>query len=120
MSNQEIVRHEQYRKIVNEITGSDQYMVVGMDVGKDKHHAFVGTARGICLFKKLVFENNLEGFGRLLTTVDQLKTRNCLETVVYGLEPTGNYHKPLARHLVRCGCNVVLVTGQAVNLGGRP
>jgi len=114
MNNQEIVRHEQYRQIVSEITGSDQYMVVGMDVGKDKHHAFVGTARGICLFKKLVFENNLEGFGRLLTTVDQLKTQNCLETVVYGLEPTGNYHKPLARHLVRCGCNVVLVTGQAV------
>jgi len=114
MSNQEIVRHEQYRQIVSEITGSDQYMVVGMDVGKDKHHAFVGTARGICLFKKLVFENNLEGFGRLLTTVDQLKTQNCLEPLVYGLEPTGNYHKPLARHLVGCGCNVVLVTGQAV------
>ncbi len=89
-------------------------MVVGIDVGKDKHHAFVGTARGICLFKKMVFKNNLDGFARLLTTVDQLKTQNCLEKIVYGLEPTGNYHKPLARHLIRCGCNVVLVTGQAV------
>ncbi len=37
-------------QIVKEITGSDQYMVVGIDVGKDKHHAFVGTTRGICLF----------------------------------------------------------------------
>ena len=89
-------------------------MVVGIDVGKDKHHAFVGTARGICLFKKMVFENNLAGFARLLATVDQLKTQNCLEKIVYGLEPTGNYHKPLARHLIRCACNVVLVAGQAV------
>jgi len=30
------------------------------------------------------------------------------------VEPTGNYHKPLARHLIRCGCNVVLVSGVAV------
>ncbi len=57
-------------------------MVVGIDVGKDKHHAFVGTARGICLFKKLIFENNLEGFDRLLATVNQLKTQNSLEKIV--------------------------------------
>jgi len=114
MNNQEIIRREQYCQIVKEITGSDRYMVVGIDVGKDKHYAFVGTARGICLFKKLIFENNLDGFTRLLKTVDQLKTQNCLDKIVYGLEPTGNYHKPLARYLIRCGCNVVLVTGQAV------
>jgi len=30
------------------------------------------------------------------------------------LEPTGNYHKPLARHLIRCARDVVLVAGQAV------
>jgi len=114
MNNQEIIRREQYCQIVKEITGSDQYMVVGIDVGKDKHHAFVGTATGTCLFKKLIFENNLDGFARLLTAVDQLKAQNCLEKIVYGLEPTGNYHKPLARHLISSGCNVVLVTGQAV------
>jgi transposase len=99
MNNQEIIRREQYCKIVKEITGSDQYMVVGIDVGKDKHHAFVGTARGICLFKKMVFKNNLDGFARLLATVDQLKTQNCLEKIVYGLEPTGNYHLKVARKI---------------------
>jgi transposase len=114
VNNQEIIRREKYCQIVKEITGSDQYMVVGIDVGKDKHHAFVGTARGISLLKKLVFENNLAGFDRLLTTVDQLKTQNCLEKIVYGLEPTGNYHKPLAQHLIGCMSNVVLVSGVAV------
>jgi len=32
------------------------------DVGKDKHHAFMGSATGVSLYRKLIFENNLEGF----------------------------------------------------------
>jgi transposase len=114
MNNQEIIRREQYCQIVKEITGSDQYLVVGIDVGKDKHHAFMGTATGISLSRKLIFENNIEGFSKLLKATDQIRTQNGLSKVLYGLEPTGNYHKPLARHLVRCACHVVLVTGQAV------
>ncbi len=114
MSNQEIIRHEQYCQSVSEVTGSDKYMLVDIDVGKYTHHAFVGTARGICLFKKLIFENNLVGFGKLITTVDQLKSQSCLENTVFGLEPSGNYHKALAQHLIDCGRNVVFVAGQAV------
>ncbi len=50
----------------------------------------------------------------MLTTADAIKSQNGLSKIVYGLEPTGNYHKPLARHSIRCDCNVVMVTGQAV------
>jgi len=114
MSNQEIIRRRQYCQIVKEISGSDQYLVVGIDVGKDKHHAFMGTATGKSLFRKLIFENNMGGFYRLLKTAVAIKSQHSLSKIVYGLEPTGNYHKPLARHLMRCGCNVVLVTGKAV------
>jgi transposase len=114
MSNQEIIRRRQYCQIVKEITGSDQYLVVGIDVGKDKHHSFMGSATGKSLFRKLIFENNLDGFSRLLETAEAIKVQNGLSKVVYGLEPTGNYHKPLASHLIRCDCNVVLVSGVAV------
>lgn len=114
MSNQEIIRREQYCQIINEIFGSDQYLIVGIDVAKDKHHAFMGTATGKVLFKKLIFENNLKGFSRLLETAEAIKTQHGLSKLVYGLEPTGNYHKPLARHLIRCGRDIVMVTGQAV------
>ncbi|MEE8479809.1 MAG: transposase, partial [Desulfobacterales bacterium] len=114
MSNQEIIRRKQYCQIVKEITGSDQYLVVGIDAGKDKHHAFMGIATGIGLYRKLIFENNLDGFSRLLKTAEAIKVQNGLSKTLYGLEPTGNYHKPLAKHLIRCGCNVVLVTGEAV------
>ncbi len=37
MNNQELIRRKQYCQIVKEITRSDQYLVVGIDVGKDKH-----------------------------------------------------------------------------------
>jgi len=114
MSNQEIIRREQFCQIVKEIRGSSEYLVVGIDVAKDKHHAFMGTAAGKSLLRRLIFENNIEGFARLLTTADAIKSQNGLSKIVYGLEPTGNYHKPLARHLIRCDCDVVLVTGQAV------
>jgi transposase len=47
-----------------------------------------------------------------------------LSKVVYGLEPTGDYHKPLGEHLIRCGKLVVMVSGVAlknnrVTLDGR-
>ena len=114
MSNQELIRRKQYCQIVKEITGSDQYLVIGIDVGKDSHHAFMGTATGIGLYRKLIFENNLDGFSRLLKTAGAIKVQNDLSKILYGLEPTGNYHKPLAKHLIRYGCSVVLVTGEAV------
>ena len=75
MSNQEIIRRRQYCQIVKEITGSDKYLVVGIDVAKEKHHAFMGSATGKSLFRKLIFENNLDGFSRLLKTADEIKVQ---------------------------------------------
>jgi transposase len=114
MSNQEIIRRKQFCQIVKEIHKSNEYLIVGIDVAKDKHHAFMGTTTGKSLLRKLIFENNIDSFSRLLKTVDEIKVQNGLPKIVYGLEPTGNYHKPLATHLIRCDCNVVQVTGQAV------
>jgi transposase len=114
MSNQELIRRKQYCQIVQEIAGSDQYMVVGIDIGKDKHHAFIGTATGKSLFRRLIFENNRDGFSRLMRTADEIRSQNDLSKIVYGVEPTGNYHKPLAKHLIRFGSNLVLVPGEAV------
>ena len=98
MSNQEIIRRKQFCQIVKEIHKSNEYLIVGIDVAKDKHHAFMGTTTGKSLLRKLIFENNIDGFSRLLKTADEIKVQNGLSKIVYGLEPTGNYHKPLARH----------------------
>ena len=114
MNNEDIIRREQFCQIQSEIRGSDDYLVVGIDVAKDKHHAFMGTANGKSLLRKLIFENNLNGFRKLLERSDAVSAQNTLCKVVFGLEPTGNYHKPLGAHLIRCGSHVVLVTGKAV------
>ena len=54
------IRVEEFRQLKNEIRVSGRHLIVGIDVAKDKHHAFFGTAKGHTLLKRLVFENNLE------------------------------------------------------------
>ncbi len=67
MSDDEIIRHQQFCQLKEVIRGSDQHLIIGIDVAKEKHHAFMGTATGKSLLRRLIFENNLEGFRKLLT-----------------------------------------------------
>jgi len=85
-----------------------------MDIAKDKHHAFFGTAKGKTVLKRLVFSNDHEGFRRLLDQTEVLRVQHGLKKVVYGMEPTANYHKPLGEYLIRLGKTVVLVSGVTV------
>jgi transposase len=107
-------RLKEFRQIKKEIRGSEEHLIVGVDIAKDKHHAFFGTATGKTLLKRLVFENSIDGFEGLLAYTEAIKVQHCLCKVVFGLEPTANYHKPLAEYLIKCGHNVVLVSGVAV------
>ena len=114
MNEADDIRLEQFRQIKKEIRGSSEYLIVGIDVAKHKNYAFYGTATGKTLLKRMIFENSIEGFEKLIIHEDALKVRHGLEKVIYGLEPTANYHKPLGEHLIKCCRNVVLVAGTAV------
>ena len=115
MNQEDRSRLEDFRQFRREIRGSTEYLLVGIDVAKDKHHAFFGTATGKGLLRRLVFENSIEGFRKLLVQAEALKVQEGLRKVVFGMEPTGNYHKPLGEHLIRCGHGVVLVSGVAAH-----
>ncbi|MFA4837461.1 MAG: IS110 family transposase [Dehalococcoidia bacterium] len=115
MNEADRIRLEEFRQFRKEIRGSAEYLLVGIDVAKDKHYAFFGTATGKALFRRLVFENNLEGFRKLLVQAEAMKVQGGLKKVVFGMEPTANYHKPLGEHLIRCGRQVVLVSGVAAH-----
>jgi transposase len=115
MNETDRIRVAEFRQFKKEIRGSAEHLLVGIDVDKDKHHAFFGTATGKTLFKRLVFENNVEGFRKLLAQAEAMKVQEGLKKVVFGMEPTGNYHKPLGEHLIRCGHGVVLVSGVAAH-----
>lgn len=104
----------EFRQLRSEIRESRDYLVVGIDVAKERHYAFFGTAAGKTLLRKLVFDNTHEGFEKLLLHAATLKARHALTKVVFGLEPTGDYHKPLGEYLITQGHRVVLVAGTAV------
>jgi transposase len=87
---------------------------VGIDIAKDKHHAFFGTAYGRTLWRRLIFTNDFIGYLRLVEQTELLLKQHRLKEVVFGLEPTGNYHKPLACWLIQHNYLVVLVAGKAV------
>ena len=108
------IRLKEFRQLKKGIRGSKKHLIVGIDVAKDKHHAFFGTATGKTLLKRLVFENNRDGFEKLLFQAEVFKVQDGFKKVVFGLEPTANYHKPLGEYLIKDGKMVVLVSGVAV------
>jgi transposase len=108
-------RQEIFRVLKTEVRGSTEYLIVGIDVAKDRHHAFFGTANGQTLAKRLVFDNNRDGFERLRAFAADLQARYLLPEVIYGVEPTASYHKPLAEFLIGNGDHVVYVSNVAVS-----
>ena len=107
-------RLEGFRQLRQEVRHSEEYLIVGIDIAKDRHHACFGTATGGTLLKRLVFSNDDEGFTKLLDQAEVLRVRHGLKKVVYGMEPTANYHKPLGEYLITQGRRVVLVSGVTV------
>lgn len=110
----ETTRVDEFRQFKRHIRGSKDYLVVGLDIAKRKHHAFFGDANGRTLLKGLIVENSAEGFGHLLSQVHFYMDREGVDRVVFGLEPTSVYHKPLAEHLIKQGHLVVYATNEAI------
>ncbi len=114
MKHDNVTKYVEFCQFRQEIRGSTEHVIVGIDVAKDRHHAFFGTAMGRTLLKRLLFDNTAAGFAKLLERVDQLKARYGLSKAAFALEPTGNYHKPLAHWLLEQGQLLVLVSNHAI------
>ena len=68
--------------------------------------------------KGLVFENSKQGFEKLLTEAEAVKAKNKLSSVIFGLEPTANYHKPLGQYLINHAQELVRVSGTTTGTNG--
>ena len=68
-------RLEEFRQLRQEVRHSEEYLIVGMDIAKEQHHAFFGTATGKTLLRRLVFRNDHEGFRKLLDQAEALGVR---------------------------------------------
>ena len=65
MNNVDPIRLEEFRQFRKEIQGSTEYLVVEIDVAKEKHHGFFGTATGKTVMRRLIFGNDIEFFEKL-------------------------------------------------------
>jgi len=110
----EVTRYAEFCQFRREIRGSNEHVIVGIDVAKERHRVFFGTARGRSLLRRLNIDNNRTGFERLIERTDHIQRQHGLTKAVYVVEPTGNYHKPLAHWLQSHDQMVVLVSNKAI------
>ncbi|WP_299095755.1 IS110 family transposase [uncultured Metabacillus sp.] len=92
---------------ISQITPST--LIVGIDIAKDKHVARAQDDRGIEFGKRLIFENRMHGFQKLVNWAEALRKENAKDHVILGVEPTGHYWFSLAYFLVAKGYDFVVV-----------
>jgi transposase len=110
----EASRYAEFCQFRQEIRGSREHVIVGIDVAKTRHRVFFGSATGRSLLRRLNIANNRSGFEQLLERTNQIQCQHGLAKAVYVVEPTGNYHKPLAHWLQSRDQMVVLVSNKAI------
>jgi transposase len=115
MNENKCSRYDVFCQFRSEIRSNPDYVIVGIDIAKDRHHAFFGTTRGETLKKRLIFDNSEEGFGSLKLHIESVMAKYAKSKVVVATEPTGNYHKALCAWLTGQGYWVVQVSGKAVS-----
>lgn len=107
-------RLRKFKEIKEAIRKDPNYLVIGIDTAKVKHHACFTLSSGSMLVKDIPFSNGRYGFEQLFTEIEHYGSRD-VSGIVCGLESTGNYQKPLADYLSHKGLDVVLVSTLAVN-----
>jgi len=67
MGTDEATRYAEFCQFKQQVRGSDSHLIVGIDVAKDRHHAFFGMPTGRTLLRRLIFDNNLHGSSNSIT-----------------------------------------------------
>jgi transposase len=93
---------------------SAQHLVVGVDIAQEIHVARAVNFRGIIVGDPLSFENNEEGFDRLLHWINELKNLKDFDTTIVGMEPTGHYWFNLSKWLYDNNIEAVTVNPHLV------
>ena len=100
------MNYKQNKKIL-QLT--DETLIVGVDIAKERHVARAQDNRGIQFGKALYFENSFEGFQSFMCWIGELSSQNNKNNRIIGMEPTGHYWLPLAYWLMEEHQKVVVV-----------
>lgn len=88
----------------------DKTLVIGADVGSEKHDIRAFDNRGREFSKKAFeFPNNEVGFTEAKAWIFTIRDAHHMEKIMVGMEPTGHYWINLASWLMNEGITVVLV-----------
>ena len=91
-------------------------MIVGIDVGSEKHYFRAFHWRGIELTRKPVaFSNSMEGFNSFYNSVVELMQKNELKEALVGIEPTGHYWFDLGQFMGEKNIKFVMVNPHHVH-----
>lgn len=94
---------------------SDDMLILGCDIGSEKHYVRAIDTRGRELSKSAFpFSNTLEGFKSAKDWAVKIAATNDKKQIVLGLEPTGHYWFCLATWMISNGISVVQVNPYAV------
>lgn len=93
---------------------SIKHLIVGIDIAQQFHVARAVNFRGIVIGEPLTFENNEDGFAKLIQWVNHLKAFKGLDTTIVGMEPTGHYWVNLSKWLYERNIEVVTVNPHLV------
>lgn len=74
-------------------------IIVGVDAAKEIHWARITDYRGIELMKPVKVHNSIDGFESLLSKVEKLRVKHCIDQVIIGMEPSGHYWRALGWYL---------------------
>lgn len=100
-------------KKITQVT--DDTLIVGVDIGSERHWARAILARGYEVSKKpFHFDNTEEGFERFVTWAYGLAAENKLKKIIIACEPTGHYWFNLYDFLKKYDVKLVLVAPQHV------
>ena len=103
-------RREKFEKIKQSLKEAQDYLLIGIDVSKDKHNACFMISAGRILNRKFVFENTQKGYEFFLKKIHEYKEAIRPEEIIVGLETTGNYMVALAEFLSKNDIFVVMVS----------
>lgn len=99
-----------FRQIKNELKGKHDFLLVGIDISKSSHVACIMDIFKHIYHKKFRFVNSAKGIDSMLKITALTKQKNNKRESIFALEPTGNYHKPLANYLYNLGYMVCYVS----------
>lgn len=101
-----------------------QVIILGLDIGKNNSVACIADGRKIIIIKKMKISNTKSGLERLKEQIMVIKNTTNKKYIVVGLEPTGNYHKPIANYFLKqhfqvVGISTVIAHENRKTLDGR-